>query len=86
MSCWCHVQVYLSVEGLEVLPELCDSVPFADLNTEALLVCNVGGKPTEALAPAASHPNKQCIASGLHEHPVDVAHMQNCIPAPPCQL
>lgn len=36
---------YLSVEGLEVLPEFSDAVALADLNAEALLVCHIGGQP-----------------------------------------
>lgn len=80
------MQTYLSVQGLQVFPKLCDAVALADLNAEAFLVCHIGGKAAQALAPAASHPDKQGIAPGLHEDPVDVTHMQYGIPAPPVTL
>lgn len=72
---------HLSVQGLQILSELCDAVAFADFYTEALLLGHVGGKAAEALAATASHSHQQGIASGLHQDPVNAAHMQNSIPA-----
>ena len=53
-----YCSLYLSVQTLEVFPELSDAVALADLNAEALLVCDVGGKAAEALAATASHPHQ----------------------------
>lgn len=74
---------YLSVERFEILSELGDAIALADLNAEALLVCHIGGKAAEALAPAASNTNKQGIAPGLHQDPMNMAYMQYGIPATP---
>ena len=71
----------LSVQGLEVLSELSDAVPLADLDAEALLVCNIGGQAAETLAATASYPHQQGIAARLHQDSVDAAHMKNGIPA-----
>jgi hypothetical protein len=72
---------HLSVQGLQILPELSDAVALADLYAEAPLVCYVGSQATETLAATASHPHQQGIATWLHQDPVDAADMQNGIPA-----
>ena len=75
------VHADLPVEVLEILPELNEPVPLGDLDGEAPLLRNIGGQPAEALPPAPTYAHQQGIAAGLHEHPVDAADMQQCIPA-----
>ena len=71
----------LPVEVLEILPELDEPVPLGNLNGEAPLLCHIGSQPAEALTSAPTHTYQQSIAAGLHEHPVDAADMQQCVPA-----
>ena len=76
-----HCKTHLSVQVLQILPELSNAVAFADLNAEALLVGHIGGKAAEALAPTATDSHQQSIATRLHQHSMDAANMQDCIPA-----
>ena len=71
----------LPVEALEILPELDEPVPLGDLYGEAPLLCHIGSQPAEALTSAPTHTHQQGVAAGLHEHPVDAADMQQCVPA-----